>query len=95
MIFNKNSTFVGTKNRLAIKKKQIFFFTCALLAQSRFSPNLNYFFFKRPNFYLSEVRNSCYITKKRRSIIGKTNLSRLGFNQAQNSGFLVGYYKSI
>jgi ribosomal protein S14 len=78
-------------------KNEIFFSACSLFQESRFSPNLKYFFFKRrfSHSFYSLLRNRCIFSGHSSSFNSRLKMSRTTFSRKLSFGLLPGFYRSV
>lgn len=95
--FKKAALFTDNIKRNCFSDNEIFFNTCSILKQSKFSNKLSYFFLKRRNkaMFLSEIKNRCLISGYSRSVLARVKLSRITFSRKILDGSMVGFYKSV
>jgi len=84
------------RNRLAFLNTEIFFDCCLLLEQSKFSTNLNYFYFKSRQQFIfnNKIKNSCIMSGYKRSVFSRFKLSRQTLSHKILTGSMIGFYKA-
>jgi len=89
--------YIEKMQRKRFANKEIFFNTCSILKQCRFSANLSYYLFKRrlSYTYLTTVKNFCIFTGKSHAVSSKLRISRIKFARKLDSGQLSGFYRSV
>lgn len=77
--FKKISLYKDNKVRHAFSNNEIFFHNCQILSQSKFSNNLDYYFFKRRVSvgFFSVIKNRCLLSGYSRSVISRVKVSRI------------------
>ena len=97
MIFKQIPFFYDKKRRTKFFSNEIFFFTCSILRQSRFTSNFKYFLFKRrmTHTFLSTIRNRCVLTGYSKSVNSRLKISRRAFLRKVNFSMLPGIYRSL
>jgi len=96
-ITSKHKNFVEIFRRKKFQQNEIFFKTCSILKQSKYSSNLDYFLFKRrfSNIFFTNLKNRCIYSGLTRSVNVKLKMARFNFSSKVNSGFIPGFYRSI
>lgn len=97
--FFKNPILFSDKRRRKIfATTEIFFDSCSILDQAKFSTNLSYFFFKRRTYssnFFTILKNRCLFSGYSRSVNSKLKLSRISLSRKLLNGTLPGFYRSI
>jgi len=95
--FKKITLFTDNKNRNTFSDNEIFFNSCQILYQSKFSNKLLYFFLKRrkPSIFFTKLKNRCIFSGYSRSVLSRVKLSRVAFSKKILNGSMTGFYKSV
>jgi ribosomal protein S14 len=95
--FKKTALFIDNKSRITFSDNEIFFDTCTILSQSKFSNEMTYFIQKRrrSNVFFTKIKNRCLLSGYSRSVISRFKISRISFSRKILEGSMVGFYKSI
>ena len=99
MVLNRNNK----KNILALKKRkqfmgnEIFFNTCSILKQTRYSNSLKYFLYKRQvkMVFRSILRNRCVNSGLARAVDSKLKLSRFMLTTGIDFGKISGFHRAV
>jgi ribosomal protein S14 len=89
--------FLEKSQRKSFAKNEIFFSICSPFQESRFSPNLNYYFFKRRLNYVffTKLKNRCIFSGHRSSFNSRLKMSRITFSRKLGFGLMPGFYRSV
>jgi ribosomal protein S14 len=95
--FKKASLFNDNKNRNLFSDNEIFFDSCLILNQSKFSNKLFYFLLKRRQHsaFFTTLKNRCILSGYSRSVISRAKLSRIALSRKILDGSMPGFYKSV
>ena len=87
------------KIRKNFMNNEIFFYSYFILKQTRYSTNLQYFYFKSRRCsnttFLTKIKNCCILTGNSRSVNARLKLSYIKISRKIDSGSLVGFYRAL
>jgi ribosomal protein S14 len=98
MFFKNSYLFNDNKNRNSFRDTEIFFDSCLIVTQAKFSNKLLYFFLKRRQIsisFLTKVKNRCLLSGSSRSVISRIKFSRIAFSRKVLDGSMTGFYKAL
>lgn len=83
------------RKRKKFLDNEIFFDTCVLLLQSKYTDKLTYYFYKRRlnDIFYTTIKNRCLLTNNSRSVYSFLKISKVPFSR--NMENLPGFYRSI
>lgn len=98
MLYSKYTFPVSLRRqRRVYYNNEIFFGSCNLLKQSRFSNNLRYFSFKRKLFFVfqSTIINRCTVTGSTKNVYSKFKQSRHSFLRRILQAKFCGFFRAV